>query len=1111
MLCTTAGVTCSGNSLVTCALDSMGCMVSTTVNCAIDDQVCDATLATPACVDACADIPAADRCTTVDARACTGETLEICTMNAEGCLVLDRTMCDDAAGGACDISGTMPMCVIPADPCAGVANACTTAGTSCSTDSLVTCAPNAFGCLVETTVDCTTGTAGACDDSGASAICTTTDVCPTPCTAGAACSGPNLVTCAADAFGCLVATPTDCTATAFGFCDAAATPAAMCSTAATDPCLGVTECGTAPARTCATDTLTVCSANAFGCFVGVDTDCTTDGNICDPTEPASCVAPSVCGDGVIEGSETCDDTNVVAGDGCSDVCVLEAGWVCTGSPTVCVPTCAPLAAARVLNCASGMVSGDTADGTTAVSEYECETFTYPSNEEVWAFTNEMATDVDVRIVATRGTSTRDADLYVLEADSTVSCGEAACADSSTGTSGTETVDFVATAGENFFVAYDIYNAPVATTDYTLTVTCTPRVCGDGTRAASEGCDDANVVAGDGCSATCTVEPLFTCTGTAPSVCTGTCPNGTVQAAAGETCDDNNSTPGDGCSATCAIEAGFACSGAPSVCVPLAANGTCGTATAVTANATFTDVPYLTGGPRTLGASCGGGGGNTTLFYAVTVPANSLVTVTTTGTLVRVLMTQNTCADATCATATDSAPETATIINATASPFTRVVSVRPYSSPGSGTVSIAFAYTTVVCGDGIRNGAETCDDGNATAGDGCSGACAIETGFACSGTPSVCVALAANATCARATAVTANATFANVPYLTGGPRTLGSGCGGGAGNTALFYSVTVPANSFVVVTTTGTLDRVLMTQNTCGDATCATSTDAVPETATITNATASPITRVVSLRPYFAAETGTNTLSIAFAYTTVVCGDGIRVAGSEICDDGNLATGDGCSSTCTVETNFTCNTASPTVCMAAPYIKTTIAAACVDMSAAPELTTPDDDDGVSTRAALPFALTFFGTAMSHFQVSTNGLFGVFPADSGSIGTLAANSTTVPSTTAPNGYIAPFWDDLDGMTISTLTTGTAGSRVFVIQWNGNIYDIVAPVRFQAQIRETTGVIEFHYCAASGSATRTSGSEATISLENAAGTVGIAHSINTGSSVTPGTTALRFTPNP
>jgi cysteine-rich repeat protein len=65
------------------------------------------------------------------------------------------------------------------------------------------------------------------------------------------------------------------------------------------------------------------------------------------------------------------------------------------------------------------------------------------------------------------------------------------------------------------------------------------VCGNGVIEAPEACDDGNTIAGDGCSATCTVE----------HVCV--CGDGVVDA--GEACDDGNTTSGDGCSATCTIE------------------------------------------------------------------------------------------------------------------------------------------------------------------------------------------------------------------------------------------------------------------------------------------------------------------------------------------------------------------------------------------------------------------------------------------------------------------------------------------------------------------------------------------------------------------------------
>jgi len=37
----------------------------------------------------------------------------------------------------------------------------------------------------------------------------------------------------------------------------------------------------------------------------------------------------------LESGETCDDGNTAAVDGCSDVCVTESGYQCTGLPSVC--------------------------------------------------------------------------------------------------------------------------------------------------------------------------------------------------------------------------------------------------------------------------------------------------------------------------------------------------------------------------------------------------------------------------------------------------------------------------------------------------------------------------------------------------------------------------------------------------------------------------------------------------------------------------------------------------------------------------------------------------------------------------------------------------------
>ncbi len=48
------------------------------------------------------------------------------------------------------------------------------------------------------------------------------------------------------------------------------------------------------------------------------------------------VAPEgICGDGVIEVPEECDDGNADSGDGCSSICFVEDGWECSGEPSTC--------------------------------------------------------------------------------------------------------------------------------------------------------------------------------------------------------------------------------------------------------------------------------------------------------------------------------------------------------------------------------------------------------------------------------------------------------------------------------------------------------------------------------------------------------------------------------------------------------------------------------------------------------------------------------------------------------------------------------------------------------------------------------------------------------
>ncbi len=79
-----------------------------------------------------------------------------------------------------------------------------------------------------------------------------------------------------------------------------------------------------------------------------------------------------------------------------------------------------------------------------------------------------------------------------------------------------------------------------TTPNTCRTTCRVPGCGDGVIDAGEACDDGDRISGNGCSSDClSVE---------------SCGNGVVDGAAGEECDDGNLRSHDGCSSGCTAEA-----------------------------------------------------------------------------------------------------------------------------------------------------------------------------------------------------------------------------------------------------------------------------------------------------------------------------------------------------------------------------------------------------------------------------------------------------------------------------------------------------------------------------------------------------------------------------
>jgi cysteine-rich repeat protein len=855
---------------------------------------------------------------------------------------------------------------------------------------------------------------------------------------------------------------------------------------------------------------------------------------------------------------------------------------------------------------------------------------YAGAEQYWRFRHDGAARVEVTIASTRGTTTRDLDLFVLDAgDGSTACSAdtLSCLDGSRLSGGDETVAFAADPGALAYVVYDLWASPTTeTAEYTLAVTCTPIVCGDGNVSAGEGCDDGGTTPGDGCSDTCTVE-------------------------ATHTCDDSE----------------------PSVCTPLAPNALCANATAITANTALTGENIDIGGPRPPGTGCGGGTGNSVLYYSVNLPPSTRVDVIADSTADLVLFTQDACADAGCTYSTDF-PESLTLSNTGTASVTRIVGVRGYSTSTTGTVDIDFTYTTLAangtcagatplgagvtghdvaiggsrptgtgCSAGtgpvryysvtippnsattvtgtpsatwdltLRSLADcsgTCLATRDSAGDGgaesltltnmsasevtqliavgawdadtgtfnltstntpfaanatCAAAAALgagvtgvnlatggprPTGTNCggslgpvlyysvtipansittvtgtsTGTPSwdltlrsladcsgACLsnvdasssaaeslrfsnataspitrlvavgadssstfgtfdlsstttALAANSTCGGARAITANASFTGESFALGGPRPQGTDCGTSSGDNALYYAVTIPPMTTVAVATTSTTDRVLLAQDSCGATACAFRTDTSPESWGYSNTTASAVTKYLAVHNASTSGSG-GTFDIAFAYTPLT------------------------------------------------YALATVAGACVDASAGTVVSDATGDDDASAINALPFTLSFFGDAMTHWSVNTNGLMQLYTSATGTASNQWANRA-IPSTETPNGLIAAFWDDLEDTSTSsirTLTTGTTGSQVFVVEWNNVLVRAVSSstVRFQAHLHEGTNVIELHYCAASGTDAALTGSGATVGIESASGLTGLNVSSNAAGATAVGT-AYRFTPN-
>ena len=180
---------------------------------------------------------------------------------------------------------------------------------------------------------------------------------------------------------------------------------------------------------------------------------------------------------------------------------------------------------------------------------------------------------------------------------------------------------------------------------------------------------------------------------------------------------------------------------------------------------------------------------------------------------------------------------------------------------------------------------------------------------------------------------------------------------------------------------------------------------------------------------------------------------------------------------------------------AQYNVTTASVGVTSIAADPNATVLFEETGTNIDDAdvlitLPFELDFFGQSSNQVRVHTNRFVMWGPGTSGAYW----RNAELPAAAAPNGIIAPLWDDLilrgnTGGKVSWVVQGAAPNRVAVIEWT-DVSRVGAGgssnrLTFQLAIFERLDAIEFRYDPGS----IFTGGTATIGLENQAGDVAIA----------------------
>lgn len=219
----------------------------------------------------------------------------------------------------------------------------------------------------------------------------------------------------------------------------------------------------------------------------------------------------------------------------------------------------------------------------------------------------------------------------------------------------------------------------------------------------------------------------------------TCGDGVAEGAEG--CDDGNQAPGDGCTPSCITEPGFTCTGSPSVCsVPPPA--TCADPIVVDSMSFAYSGSNLTafGNDAHYSADCLQSpiGQTGDMVFRIDATVNEKIRYQNLGTGPATLHTfpQGACGTG-CGLQVGGATPGALTALASGPIYLALEGYSSSQIPTSPEQTFDIRIDRSLCGNGIIEWAESCDDGNLNPNDGCVAACFASLGWVCEGEPSVC--------------------------------------------------------------------------------------------------------------------------------------------------------------------------------------------------------------------------------------------------------------------------------------------------------------------------------------------------------------------------------------